>query len=101
MNEHTKSSHPLPIDETVLTRGTCGTSIRYALTIWPPCARSSSRSPTASPPSRRSDFPLLQRLALLITVGATRYPGIKIHDTRMIRLMEVLLHATTTDQAGF
>src|SRR5215470_7991002 len=26
------------------------------------------------------DFPLLQRLALPITVGAVRYPGIKIHD---------------------
>ena len=42
------------------------------------------------------DFPLLQRLALPITVGTTPYPGIKIHDTRMIRLMEVLLHAGTT-----
>ena len=26
------------------------------------------------------DFPLLQRLALPVTVGAVRYPGIKIHD---------------------
>jgi hypothetical protein len=26
------------------------------------------------------DFPLLQRLALPITVGAVRYPGIKLHD---------------------
>jgi len=26
------------------------------------------------------DFPLLQRLALPITIGAVRYPGIKIHD---------------------
>jgi hypothetical protein len=41
------------------------------------------------------DFPLLQRLALPIVVGAAQYPGIKIHDTRMIRLMEVLLHAGT------
>jgi hypothetical protein len=41
------------------------------------------------------DFPLLQRLALPITVGTAKYPGIKIHDTRMIRLMEVLLHAGT------
>jgi hypothetical protein len=41
------------------------------------------------------DFPLLQRLALPITVGSTKYPGIKIHDTRMIRLMEVLLHGST------
>ena len=41
------------------------------------------------------DFPLLQRLALPITVGTAKYPGIKIHDTRMIRLMEVLLHGGT------
>src|SRR5215510_742849 len=27
------------------------------------------------------DFPLLQRLALPITVGSVCYPGIKIHDT--------------------
>ena len=39
-----------------------------------------------------ADFPLLQRLALPIQVGTARVPGIKIHDTRMIRLMEVLLH---------
>src|SRR5271165_2031026 len=38
------------------------------------------------------DFPLLQRLAITITVGAVRYPGIKIHDPRVIRLLEVLLH---------
>ena len=38
------------------------------------------------------DFPLLQRLALPITVGTVRYPGIKIHDPRIIRLLEVLLH---------
>jgi len=42
------------------------------------------------------DFPLLQRLALPISVGSAKYPGIKIHDTRMIRLMQVLLHASTT-----
>src|SRR5215831_15944555 len=41
------------------------------------------------------DFPLLQRLALPITVGAVRYPGIKIHDARVIRLLEVLLHGGT------
>jgi hypothetical protein len=41
------------------------------------------------------DFPLLQRLALPITIGTAKYPGIKIHDTRMIRLMEVLLHGGT------
>jgi hypothetical protein len=38
------------------------------------------------------DFPLLQRLALPITIGAVRYPGIKIHEPRVIRLLEVLLH---------
>src|SRR6201998_3546890 len=38
------------------------------------------------------DFPLLQRLALPITIGAVRYPGINIHDPRVIRLLEVLLH---------
>jgi hypothetical protein len=42
------------------------------------------------------DFPLLQRLALPITVGSAKYPGIKIHDARMIRLMQVLLHAGAT-----
>jgi hypothetical protein len=41
------------------------------------------------------DFPLLQRLALPITIGAVRYPGIKIHDPRVIRLLEVLLHGGT------
>lgn len=41
------------------------------------------------------DFPLLQRIALPIQVGAARVPGIKIHDTRMIRLMEVLLHSSS------
>ena len=42
------------------------------------------------------DFPLLQRLALPLTVATAKFPGIKIHDTRMIRLMEVLLHGGTT-----
>jgi hypothetical protein len=41
------------------------------------------------------DFPLFQRMALPIPAGCTRVPGIKIHDTRMIRLMEVLLHSGT------
>jgi hypothetical protein len=31
------------------------------------------------------DFPLLQRIALPITIGSVRYPGIKIHETRIIR----------------
>jgi len=42
-----------------------------------------------------ADFPLLQRIALPITIGAVRYPGIKIHETRVIRLLEVLLHGST------
>ena len=41
------------------------------------------------------DFPLFQRMAMPILSGRTRVPGIKIHDTRMIRLMEVLLHSGT------
>ena len=35
---------------------------------------------------------MLQRIALPITIGSVRYPGIKIHETRIIRLLEVLLH---------
>ncbi len=42
------------------------------------------------------DFPLLQRLALPITIGTVRYPGIRIQDVRVIRLLEVLLHGSTT-----
>ena len=42
------------------------------------------------------DFPLLQRLALPITTGSVRYPGSRIQDTRIIRLMEVLLHGGNT-----
>jgi len=41
------------------------------------------------------DFSLFQRLALPIAAGARKTPGIKIHDTRMLRLMEVLLHTGT------
>jgi hypothetical protein len=41
------------------------------------------------------DFPLFQRIAMPIVSGRTRVPGIRIHDTRMIRLMEVLLHSGT------
>lgn len=42
------------------------------------------------------DFPRFQRLALPISHGAARIPGIKLHDTRVLRLMEVLLHSGTT-----
>ena len=34
-------------------------------------------------------------MGLPVTVGKTKIAGIKIHDTRMIRLMEVLLHGGT------
>ena len=34
-------------------------------------------------------------MALPITAGKTKIAGIKIHDTRMMRLMEVLLHGGT------
>jgi hypothetical protein len=42
------------------------------------------------------DFPLLQRIALPVNIGSVRYPGIKIHDVRIIRLLEVLIHNGTT-----
>ena len=41
------------------------------------------------------DFPLFQRMALPVMDGKTKIAGIKIHDTRMMRLMEVLLHGGT------
>jgi hypothetical protein len=41
------------------------------------------------------DFSLLQRMALPAMAGKTKIAGIKIHDTRMMRLMEVLLHGGT------
>ena len=44
------------------------------------------------------DFPLFQRLALPIQHGRGRVPGIRhqeIHDTRLLRLLEVLLPAGT------
>jgi len=41
------------------------------------------------------DFPLFQRMALPIMAGKTKIAGIKIHDTRMMRLMEALLHGGT------
>jgi hypothetical protein len=42
-----------------------------------------------------ADFTLKQRLALPVTDGTAKYPGTKIHDTRVIRLIEVLLHGGT------
>jgi len=38
------------------------------------------------------DFPVFERLAKPVAAGHTKVPGIKIQDTRMLRLMEVLLH---------
>ena len=51
--------------------------------------------PSLPPPPSTFDFPLLQRIALPITVGAVRYPGIRIQDPRVIRLLEVFLHGGT------
>jgi hypothetical protein len=42
-----------------------------------------------------ADFPLFQRMALPVIAGKTKIAGIQIHDTRMMRLMEVLLHSGT------
>jgi hypothetical protein len=41
-------------------------------------------------------FPCFSRFALPVTIGSVRYPGIKIHDLRIIRLQEVLLHSGST-----
>ena len=41
------------------------------------------------------NFPCFQRLALPIRSGNTKIPGIKIQDTRLLRLLEVLLHRGT------
>src|SRR6266852_3699848 len=46
------------------------------------------------------DFPLFQRIALPVTAGKTKIAGIKIHDTRMMRLMEALLHGGTQLNGG-
>jgi len=42
-----------------------------------------------------ADFSLLGRLARPIQKGSVRIAGIKLHDVRMIRLMEILLDAGT------
>lgn len=41
------------------------------------------------------DFPLFQKIAQPVPSGKTKIAGIKIQDTRMMRLMEVLLHGGT------
>jgi hypothetical protein len=42
------------------------------------------------------NFAFLQRLALPVSIGAVRYPGIKIPDTGIIRLLEMLLNGGKT-----
>jgi hypothetical protein len=49
----------------------------------------------AQSPNVHVDYPLFQRMAQPVTLGNTKIAGIKIHDTRMIRLMELLLHGGT------
>jgi hypothetical protein len=44
------------------------------------------------------EFPMFQRLALPVTMGKTKIAGIKIHNTRILRLMEILLHHATQIQ---
>ena len=39
------------------------------------------------------DFTLLRRIALPVEAGGRKTPGIRVRDARMIRLLEVLLHA--------
>jgi hypothetical protein len=41
------------------------------------------------------EFPLFQKMALPVASGKTKIAGIKLQDTRMMRLMEVLLHGGT------
>ena len=41
------------------------------------------------------DFPLIDQMAKPIIVGQTSIAGIKLHDSRMIRLMETLMHLAT------
>src|ERR1019366_6820545 len=69
-----------------------------------PSRRGARKAPRGDRPIRRFPGPMAERACRLsaaptastaITVGTAKYPGIKIHDTRMIRLMEVLLHGGT------
>jgi hypothetical protein len=43
--------------------------------------------------SRRQGREAFERLAKPVTAGSTTIPGIKIHDTRILRLLEVLLQS--------
>jgi hypothetical protein len=47
-------------------------------------------------PPRACGLPTFAAPGLPVTIGAVRYPGIKIQDTRIIRLREVLLHGGHT-----
>ena len=38
----------------------------------------------------------MQRIAQPVTIGSVRYPGIRLQDPRIIRLLEVLLHGSTS-----
>lgn len=38
------------------------------------------------------DFPLFERLPTPVVTGSVKTPGIKIHDTGLLRVIEVLLH---------
>lgn len=49
----------------------------------------------AQPLNVHVDFPLFQRIALFRQDGKTKIAGIKMHDTCLIRLMEVLPHRRT------
>ena len=67
------------------------TPAKWDCSAWPPI-KSPTSSGCASP---NGYFPLFQRMALPVMAGKTKIAGIKIHDTRMMRLMEVLLHGGT------
>ena len=41
------------------------------------------------------DYPLLEIIAQPVIIGETRIPGIKLHETRMIRLLETMMHYGT------
>jgi hypothetical protein len=43
-------------------------------------------------PQRRRPAPPQNPLSVPVTAGRTKIAGIKIHDARMMRLVEVLLH---------
>src|SRR6202047_3953148 len=78
------------------TSPTCGSKRDWTISM--PSASVSKPSPIALPASRRngsmstSTFRCCSASPCRSPSGAVRYPGIKIHDSRVIRLLEVLLH---------